>query len=235
MPPREVPLLDYPDDVWPHDRTYPQFEGKNFSKGFWGEIEKDDGSEDAMSDLDEKLKVIEAKEQRKRQKELQHTHRKADQGKKPASTQTRNTPNTLTSKEAATALRPAVRKSSANMAASIMPKAAALKKPSTGTFGANNPRYTAAKAVSNTTVGYSKGRSLKQISRYPLSAIHEANPAGEKKHTFSSDKRNTTLDQLLQLSSLDADEIGDDDLLGSRAPVSTFGHEDDFHLEVPDV
>ncbi|KAK1030286.1 hypothetical protein LTS16_019041, partial [Friedmanniomyces endolithicus] len=68
MAPRGVPLPDHPDD-WPHDRTYPQFEGENLTRGWWAEFGgegKGVASDEEMSDFDEKVKQVEAR-QRTRQ------------------------------------------------------------------------------------------------------------------------------------------------------------------------
>lgn len=47
MPPRPLDLPDYPDDIWPHDKTYPMFEGANMTRG-WNRIYSDPLGEDGL-------------------------------------------------------------------------------------------------------------------------------------------------------------------------------------------
>jgi hypothetical protein len=92
-----------------------------------------------------------------------------------------------------------------------------------------NTRHAAARAASNTTLGYSRGRA---VSARRLDDIHK-----KPDDTTSSDKPkpsvggSTFLDQLIGLSL--EDEGSEDDNLGGRMEVHAEEDEDDFQLEVP--
>ena len=169
MPPREVPLPDDPED-WPRDRTYPQLEGNNLSRGWmyhWPKKwEEDDDTE--FSDFEEKIKAAEKREKAEKEKSkqqaakkkavsgLQKTVRDPLTGKAP--------PQTLKSRSAASAL--------ATKPGALLPSFAAPTAASkaSGTFSLSSKvpaanaagfsRHTAAKAASSSTIGYSKGRAV---------------------------------------------------------------------------
>ena len=244
MPPREVPLPDYPDD-WPHDRTYPQFEGKNLTRGWWSEfaLQKGDEDDDEFSDFEEKLKQLEEREKKQQQ---------AQQAKKalaPKASATEKTtrdpltakqPQTLKSKHAASALsKPAP--STAATAKSRAPSTLMSKKPS-GSIQpvVGNTRHTAAKVASNTTLGYSKGRAVSNSARQPPSEVRGRQVSVARDQKTLDEKRSalvgSSLDDLFGVGALD---IGDDeDVELGGVPVG-FDEEDedlkDFQLDVVEI
>lgn len=120
MPPRGEPLPDYPDDIWPHDMTYPQFQGDNLTKGWWSETKprSDREPEDFLfGDFDKKFEELEQKEKAQKAAATASTRTKKQSAplssraplrsnppiKNSAST-IKKAPSTLTSKTAASAL-----------------------------------------------------------------------------------------------------------------------------------
>ncbi|KAK0275698.1 hypothetical protein LTR35_010968 [Friedmanniomyces endolithicus] len=205
MAPRGVPLPDHPDD-WPHDRTYPQFEGENLTRGWWAEFGgegKGVASDEEMSDFDEKVRQVEA---RQKTREAAGRVRSAAAERHPA---------TLRARGAASALSTAVpqkQRSTPGFAAPTaaakarLPTAPVAKRPlSTSTTGPGNTRHTVAKVASNTTLGYSKGRAVSASARQPLSAVHSKPAAGRdgaREVTMEAKVRSTTLDELLGMGRL---------------------------------
>ncbi|KAK4546231.1 hypothetical protein LTR36_002368 [Oleoguttula mirabilis] len=261
MAPRGVPLPDHPDDCFPHDRTYPQFEGRNLTKGWWSEVQphKDVDGEEELSDFEEKLKEVEEREKRKAARK---NVRPAglQQARKPTTTTAAmaRPPSTLRSRTAASALSSAPKQQRVTpsfaaptaAAKARLPSALlASSKPALGTTSApgGNARHTAAKAASNTTLGYSKGRAVSATARTPLAGIHEPMSMSKyevvKKKSASPAKVRpvfggvATLDELLGLQSLVVGEgEGDDDDLGGfgdSADAPGIG-EDEEELEFPD-
>lgn len=104
----------------------------------------------------------------------------------------------------------------------------------TGPSAVANPRHTAARVASNTTLGYSKGRSVSAATRRPLGDIHkkdDVKPAATQMPFGGG----TTLDQLLGLSLVDQD---DNDDLGAKPLAEMDEYEDalaDFQLDAADV
>ena len=252
MPPREVPLPDYPDD-WPHDRTYPQFEGKNLTRGWWFEFcpQKDD-DDDEFSDFDEKLKKIKALEQKKKQQQqAQQAKKTATVKKTPTLNQTTRDPltskppETLKSRSAASALSNPIKPSSipsfaapTAAAKARLPSAPVSKKPTNTTTTAGNSRHTAARVASNSTMGYSKGRVVSAATRKPASAVFEESetPSSAKK----SGSTPKTLDELFNLQDLD---LGDDEGFGfdsgmGKDPLGVTEEDDgleDFQLDPVEI
>lgn len=234
MPPREVPLPDYPDDCWPNDRTYPQFEGKNFTRGWWSEYapKKHFDEADDHKEFVAKLEKLEKQEAEEKAKKA-HAVVKA----KPVPTKQdplkNKAPSTIAARKASSALGSrtgGVPSFAAPTAAAKAraPGPLASKKPVTGASATGNIRHTAARAASNTTLGYSKGRSVSAVARRPLDQIHqkqEEKPAT----TVMPFGGGTTLDQLLGLSLQDDTE---DDELGGKPPSSNEDDAlDDFQLD----
>lgn len=235
MPPRGVPLPDHPDD-WPADREYPQFQGKNFTNGWWSLPEKDD-EEDDLSDFEAKLKKLAERERKEAQMQKKAYVAKESQvlvQKRPIP---ESKPSALTSKHAASAL--ASTGVSRNFAAPTLstksraPSALTAKKPTSTALGPGNGRHTAAKVASNTTLGYSKGRAVSSNSRKPLSDLHRTPTADEGISRASPMKMpfggGTTLDELLGLTSIGDN---DDDTLVGAPPFldDDDGSADDFQL-----
>lgn len=250
MPPREVPLPDYPDD-WPHDRTYPQFEGRNLTRGWWSEFaphrdDEDEGGDEEFSDFEEKLKLVEERERERKNEVVQQGKKSPAVKKSGLQTVTRDPltakgPQTLKARSAASALsgtsKPAGVPSFAAPTAtskSRVPSAVASKKPPGAIqAAAGNIRHTAAKVASNSTLGYSKGRAVSATARKPLEEVHG------KQRTVAEDKNEspakTSLDDLFMMTGgLDIGGDGDDNLGGG---VSVLQEEDDalenFQLEEP--
>ncbi|QIX01280.1 hypothetical protein AMS68_006797 [Peltaster fructicola] len=223
MHPREIPLPDVPDDdVWPHDRTYPQFEGANFTKG-WA-LEFFDEEED---DFNTRMKQFEAEQD------------------KSKITFSSAAPATLTSARAASAL--GAERGTASFASATSASAArskvplAVKKTSTKA-SLLSQRHTVAKAVSNTTIGYSKGRRVSNgqqsidIPKQPATTGQHAHVIGKQgvKDEYSPltpVERNSVLNAMWRASSSD-DEV--DDFNAPMLEDIDLGDLRDFGAEVPD-
>ncbi|KAK0882148.1 hypothetical protein LTR87_004103 [Friedmanniomyces endolithicus] len=194
MAPRGVPLPDHPDD-WPHDRTYPQFEGENLTRGWWAEF--------GCGDFDEKVKQVEA---RQRTRQAAGKVRSAAVERHPATIRARGAASALS-----TAALPKQRSTPGFAAPTAaakarLPTAPVVKRSlSTHTTAPGNMRHTVAKVASNTTLGYSKGRAVSASARQPLSAVH-AKPAagrdGAREIAMEAKVRSTTLDELLGIGRL---------------------------------
>jgi hypothetical protein len=232
MPPREIPLPDHPEDL-SHDRTYPQFKGENFTRGWYSEFAptRDDDQDSEMSDFDEKVRKLEKRQAERKAK--QH----APVMSKPVPTK-RNpladrAPSTVSARSASSAL--GMRSTSARSFAaptaatkSRAPSVPASRKPTISSTMTGNTRHAAARAASNTTLGYSRGRAVSGAARR-LDDIHKKPDDADR-----SDKPkggSTFLDQLIGLSLQDDD--CEDDNLGGRMEVHQEEDEDDFQLEVP--
>lgn len=241
MPPREVLLPDHPED-WPEDRTYPQFQGKNFSRGWYSEFgpRRNDGDESELSDFEEKVRKAEKKQaEKKARQQQQHAVIKS----KPAPTSrdplTARAPPTVAARKASSALgsrRAAAPSFAAPTAATKArtPGLLASKKPSAGSTSAGNSRHGAARAASNTTLGYSKGRAVSGATHRPLNDIHKE-PQGQPAGSRAPFGGNTSLDQLLGLS---LEDDGEDDGLTGKADPSLDEEDEalkDFQLDVPEL
>lgn len=210
MAPRGVPLPDHPDDCWPVERTYPQFEGKNLTRGWLSEFApaKDNDDEDGeLSDLDEKLRRVEELNAKKKAQAA----KKAGAVKQSSLVRTGRDPLTakpaqgLSSRSAAVALSTAT-KSGLGKAKAVPPSALASKKSMASTFATGNSRHIAAKIASNSTLGYSKGRAVSVGARKPL--VGQAKESDEKNTPFASG-RVKTLDELFDLDSLMIEDAPD--------------------------
>ena len=235
MPPREIPLPDHPED-WPLDQSYPQFQRKNLTRGWYSEFapKRDDGDDSEMSDFDEKVRKFEKDQAEKKAK--QHAVIKS----KPVPTKrnplAERAPPTLAARKASSALgsrAPSVRSFAAPTASTKarVPGMLASKKPVVGSI-TGNTRHAAARAASNTTLGYSRGRAVSGAARR-LDDIHkkpETRPSGSQ---LPFGDGNTSLDQLLGLS---LEDDRDDDDLGGKKNVRFAEVEalDEFQLEVPE-
>ncbi|KAI6869084.1 hypothetical protein KC323_g2869 [Hortaea werneckii] len=120
MPPRGEPLPDNPDDIYPHDTNYPQFQGANMTKGWWSETKPRSNREPEdflFGDFDKKFEELEQKE--KVQKAAATASANAKKQSAPLSSRAlprsnapiknsaptiKKAPSTLTSKTAASAL-----------------------------------------------------------------------------------------------------------------------------------
>jgi hypothetical protein len=236
IPPREIPLPDHPED-WPVDQTYPQFQGKNFTRGWYSEFasKRDEDEDSEMSDFDEKVRNAE-KEQAKR-KAKQHAVVRS----KPVPTMrnplAERAPTTIAARKASSALgsRSSGTRSFAAPTAATKARAPGMltsRKPFAGSTLTGNTRHAAARAASNTTLGYSKGRAVSGAAR-SLNDIHKKPVGRSSSSQLPFGGGNTSLDQLLGLS---LEDDGEDDELGGE--MNTHSHEDealdDFHLEVPE-
>lgn len=232
MPPREAPLPDHPDD-WPADRTYPQLEGKNLTRGWWSEFSQqmDEDEDTEFSDFEEKLKAAEQKE---RKAAAGHGAKKGTPVKK-AGMQVANrdpltakAPQTMRAKSAATALSkptplaqlaaPKTRPTSV-----LAPKKAMPPSPAPG-----NARHTAAKVASNQTLGYSKGRAVSGATRRPLAHMQGKQTSGQPTKRSASPAKKmlgaAALDELFGIPDLEI--AGDEDDLGGKA-ANAWDEEDD--------
>ena len=239
MPPREVPLPDHPDDCWPVDRTYPQFEGKNLTRGWWSEYsnQADEDEDTEFSDFEEKLKAVEQKE---RSGGTQGGKKGTPVKKAGLQTAKRDplttkAPQTMKAKSAATALSGTSKPSTtANLAA---PKARststlASKKPALAPAPPGNTRHTAAKVASNSTLGYSKGRAVSGAARKPLAQLQgkQVSAPTTKPRSASPQKKKlgaAALDELFGMPSMDVASDEDDGLGGKKKSVDAGEEEED--------
>lgn len=197
MPPRGVPLPDIPDDdgldaLGPLDRrSFPQFEGGNLTRGWMAEFASggDEGeSGEELSDFETKVREVEERERKAAAKAKARARARGEVGKKPLASTTKTTtttrlPSTLSSRTAASALS-STRKHPSSTAtpnfaaptaaakARLPSSALASKKPTP----AGNARHTAAKAASNTTLGYSRGRVVSGAAHRPLTVLKSYEP-----------------------------------------------------------
>ncbi|KAI7477239.1 hypothetical protein KC351_g8964 [Hortaea werneckii] len=120
MPPRGEPLPDYPDDIRPHDMTYPQFQGDNMTKGWWSETKPRSNREPEdflLGDFDKKFEELEQKERAQKARATASTHARKQSAPlfsralprsnppvKNSAPTIKKAPSTLTSKTAASAL-----------------------------------------------------------------------------------------------------------------------------------
>lgn len=204
MAPRGTPLPDYPDDCWPIDRKYPQFEGKNLTRGWLSEFTPvKDEDDDDLSDFEEKLKKIEELNAKKKAQAA----KKAGAVKQSSMVKTARDPLTakpaqgLSSKSAAAALSSST-KPSLGKAKAPASSALASRKAATATTAPGNSRHTAAKVASNSTLGYSKGRAVSATARKPLSSILGKPKESDENHNSFAPEKVKTLDELFDLDSL---------------------------------
>lgn len=240
MPPRETPLPDHPDDCWPIDRTYPQFEGKNLTRGWWGAFSQpvDEDEDTEFSDFEEKLKRV---EQREKKAGGAPTAKKGTPVKKEAGLQavkrdplSERAPQTVRAKSAASALA-RTSKPPTTTASLAAPKARPMsnllsKKTAAQPTAPGNTRHTAAKVASNSTLGYSKGRAVSGAARRPLAQLQgkqvfaptaKARAASPQKKMLGA----AALDELFGMPDLDI-ASDEDDGLGGRV-TGGFGDEED--------
>lgn len=208
MPPREAPKEENYDDIWPRDRDYSMFQGSNMTRGWLSEYlpEKEDNVDDdeLSDDFEEKYKKAVEREKK------EAAAKKRPLTSKGTNTALKATPPTMRAQHAASAL--SSRSSKPAAANTSTSTTSAKTRQPTGTsasrkpmFDKGNPRFTAAKAASNSTIGYSKGRVV-SAHRRPLSDVHSQPPKQEP-------EEKVTLDELLNLDSM---EIADEDAdLGS--------------------
>ena len=204
MAPRGTPLPDHPDDCWPIDRTYPQFEGENLTRGWLSEFAPvKDEDEDDLSDFDEKIRKLEELNAKKKAQAA----KKANAVKQTPLVKTARDPLTakpaqgLSSKKAAAALSSSTKPGFAKARAAA-PSALASKKGAPTAAALGNSRHTAAKVASNSTLGYSKGRAVSATTRKPLSAITGKAKSSDENSTSFATERAKTLDELFDLDSL---------------------------------
>lgn len=224
MPPREIPLPDYPDE-WPHDRTYPQFEGANLTRGWWSEFARQKGDDDDsdFSDFEGKLTQIEERQRKERQA---MRARPSPAVKRPGLKMTardplsQKQPQTLNARSAASALsapNSTVTPRFAAPTAATQSRATSLGVPKrsgvSGQAPVGNARHGAARVASNTTVGYSQGRAVRKPS---LGVTGEQLPGSGDKMASPGQ---TSLDELFSISKMLSLDGEDDDDLGGGVLV----------------
>lgn len=215
MAPRGVPKQEDYEDIWPRDRDYSMLQGKNLTRGWLSEYmprKEDNGEDSELSDFEERYQ--EAVEREK--KELAAKKRPLA-AKSTNATELKAAPTTMKAQNAASAL--STRPKKPVISEFAAPTTAAKARTPAGSscsltakkpiFDKGNPRFTAAKAASNSTIGYSKGRVV-SAHRRPLSQVYaqpsKAEPTEQK----------TTVGELLNLGSM---EIADEDAdLGFNSP-----------------
>jgi hypothetical protein len=242
MAPREVPLLDHPDDVWPHDREYPELQGGNFTRGFfstYGALRERD--EDSGSDFEEECRQAElrAAREKKTQKHALATKFPTITAKRAASALSSN--SSAFSRPTSTAVTPSFAAPTAAVRAR-QPAVAVVKKPSPLD---RNPRFTAAKTASNSTIGYSRGRVVSaSADRQPLARMHtRPGNAAEHDPQSSMNERRSKMTSyelaspprkhIMQLSELHLGLNNDDDHDDSdiTSPEHNMADHDDDELE----
>lgn len=238
MPPREVPLPDHPED-WPQDRTYQQFQGKNFTRGWYSEFapKRDEDDDSELSDFDEKVQKLEKERARKAKQQTVLKAKPVPTSRNPLA---EKAPSTMAARKASSALgsrSTGPRNFSAPTAATKarVPGLLASRKPVLASTANGNARHPAARAASNTTLGYSKGRAVSGAARRPLDDIHKK-PDTQSSTSPMPFASGNNLDQLLGLSLEDDRE---DDDLGAKADPLADEDEDealkDFQLDAPEL
>ena len=247
MPPREVPLPDHPDDCWPIDRTYPQFEGSNLTRGWWSEFSQQVGEDEdtEFSDFEEKLNAAERREKKAGDG---HAAKKGTPVKRAGlqtakrDPLTTKEPQTMKARSAAAALSGTSKPS--NTASLAAPKARptctlTAKKTTVPPPASGNTRHTAAKVASNSTLGYSKGRAVSGATRKPLSQLQgkQISAPSSRPRSASPQKKMLSpaaLDELFGMPSLDI-ASDEDDGLGGKQDFKVLNGEDEnedaFQLE----
>lgn len=191
------------EEIFPHDRDLSCLQGRNLTRGWFAEYAPEPNDDDGeLSDFGEKIKKAEKK------------RREAAMG----SVKARGAVGAL-SKRTTTA----TATGSAAAGRERKPLTAGLGRPTAMRGGAapGNPRFTAAKVASNSTIGYSKGRV---VSRPKLASV------------MKPEEKKATLDDLLTgFGDLDIDDAEADSLgLGGRGSGEVQGEEEDgevFQLE----
>ena len=242
MPPRETPLPDHPDDCWPIDRTYTQLQGDNLTKGRWfGPIHHGEKDPEELSDFEDKVKKLEQKTCAVQKTKTGTPIKKAGLQKTTRDPLQSKAPQTLKSKSAATALATRTRNdaTSINAVPKTRPTPNVFAKPVTRTgMPPNNPRYAAARATSNSTLGYSKGRAVSGATRKPLAGLYSdketrgttAGPASKAESPAGA-----ALEALFGIEDLVVDDEGEDaQVRGADAAVDFDDGLDDFQLPVPE-
>lgn len=249
MPPREVPLPDHPDDCWPIDRTYPQFEGKNLTNGWWSEVAKqaDEDEDTEFSDFEEKLKAVERRQQREKTAGGQGARKGTPVKKAGLQAVKRDpltkAPETMRARGAANALSGTSKSSLGAPKARHAPPTLASMKPSAAPVAPGNARHTAAKVASNSTLGYSKGRAVSGATRQPLAQLQGKQVPGRptKPRSASPEKKKlgtAAMDALFGMPSLNIASDEEDDGLGGKAAQTTLDADDeleDFQLETVEL
>lgn len=241
MPAREMPLPDYPDD-WPHDRAYPQFESENKTRGWFSEFagRKHEDDDSDFSNFAEELRDV---EQRKNDEPREQI--KTASHKTVLNSCTTKPLQTLKSRDAALALSRPLTSTTPGFAAptaaakarapSVIPTQSRLSAQGT-TFGAS--RHTVARAASNTTVGFSKGRAVSATKRALLSRSCDDDVSEYNLVHRPGDRGRSALEDLFGTASLAIETTG-----SSSAGVSGLREFDDdedevlrnFQLETVDV
>ncbi|GAB7366861.1 hypothetical protein MBLNU230_g1030t1 [Neophaeotheca triangularis] len=219
MPARETPLPDHPSpDLWPAERTYPQFEGANFSRGWWGAFSDrgakgSEDEEEGFSDLETKIREVEGRKVKRGTPGKKAAPVLQGTARDPLAVAAKKEPSTLRSRSAASALSSASSGVPGFAAPTVATKArkplvvgkrATSRETTRGAAtGKGNPRHTAARVASNTTLGYSKGRAVSGAARKPLSGVLKEEGRGENAREDGEGGKTvggTTLDKLLGLN-----------------------------------
>lgn len=202
MAPREVPMKDnYEDDFWPNELNLDVLKGSNLGRGWWGEYgPRKDEDDSELSDFGEKCRKLE--EEQAKEKKAKLAANPKPRTAAPTTIRAQNAASALGSKTTAPRFAAPTTAAKARQPTTF---STAAKKP---TPALSNPRFAAAKAASNTTLGYSRGRAVSASARRPLSDIH-AKPQTASKEP---EKAITYLDELLglKLETAEADDEDDD-------------------------
>ncbi|KAF2725469.1 hypothetical protein K431DRAFT_342914 [Polychaeton citri CBS 116435] len=177
-PPREAPLPDNPDD-WPYERTFPQFEGRNFTRGWYSEFRPEaDSDNDSLGDMEKfqsEMQRLVAEEQQ----ELDQKRELSTEGKRAGVAKTGKVidnfdvvPATMKARSAVIALSsntshgrtPSFAAPTASAKARSVQSATTTQARDTSRV-AGNFRHTAAKVASNSTLGYNRGRVVSRTKK----------------------------------------------------------------------
>ncbi|KXT13133.1 hypothetical protein AC579_5622 [Pseudocercospora musae] len=217
MAPREVPMKDdYADDFWPNELNLDVLKDSNLGRGWLGEYgPRKDEDDSELSDFGEKCRKLE--EEQAKEKKAKFAAKTKPRTAAPTTIRAQNAVSALGSKT--TALRFAACTTAAKSRQPTTSSSTAAKKPAPAL---SNPRFAAAKAASNTTLGYSKGRAVSASARRPLSDIHAKPRTAASKEP---EKAITYLDELLGLKLETAEEVDDEDDPFAVPPMAM--HEDE--------
>lgn len=152
MAPRGEPLPDYPDD-WPNDREYPQFEGKNLTNRWLLAVLPQCEDEDLpLPDLGKIMRDVRLQNQRM-QPEVTGPAGSRAAANALSKTYRRSVQTTAVDSSSKTRHKFA-NKSSSRLRGDMSSKTSEI------TNVSRDRRYPIAKVASNTTLGYTKGRTV---------------------------------------------------------------------------
>lgn len=210
-------------------------------RGWWAEFQPERDTDEELSDFEEKMRKFEEKERVEKEAKKQQAGGLKKASKDPLTA--KNGPQTLKARSAASALSGTTKERAVPSFAaptatskSRMPSNIASKKSSAMSQTiSGNPRHGAARAASNSTLGYSKGRAVSASNRKPGENPHSKKIA-EDAEVRSVEPMRTTLDDLFDTTAaLDLDEDGGVRLGSGLIDLDEDEELRNFQLEVVEI